>query len=65
MDKNSLIRERKKLETKQEKLKNAIDKMQLEFNYLNETLKRTNVLIAQIEKAEDDATSLFGKIKNE
>lgn len=65
MDKNALIRERKKFESKQEKLKNIIDNTQSELNCINDTLKKTCMLIAQIEKAEAEAASLFGKIDNE
>ena len=65
MDKNSLIREKKKLESKQEKLKAIIENNQNELNFINDTLKKTCVLITQIEKAEAEAASLFGKIDHE
>lgn len=65
MDKNSLIREKKKLESKQEKLKTIIENNQNELNFINDTLKKTCMLITQIEKAETEAASLFGKVDSE
>ena len=62
MNKNIILKEKKKLETQKEKLQQSIESMQIELSNVVDTLKKTNAILAQYEKAEADAAILFGKV---
>lgn len=64
MNKNTILKEKKKLETQKEKLQQSIESMQLELSNVVDTLKKTNAILAQYEKAEADAAILFGKVSD-
>ena len=64
MNKNIILKEKKKLETQREKLQQSIESMQLELSNVVDTLKKTNAILAQYEKAEADAAILFGKVSD-
>lgn len=64
MNKNTILKEKKKLETQKQKLQQSIDSMQLELSNVLDTLKKTNAILAQYEKAEAEAAILFGKVND-
>lgn len=64
MNKNIILKEKKKLETQKEKLQQSIESMQQELSYVVDILKKTNAILAQYEKAEAEAAILFGKVEN-
>lgn len=65
MNKNIILKEKKKLENQKEKLQQSIESMQLELSNVVDTLKKTYAILAQYEKAESDAAILFGKVNGE